>query len=331
MSTYRLDKLFSPRSVAVVGASPRDTSPGRAVLRNLRAAGFQGSVSLVNPHYGEIEGVKAVKTIQALRQAPDLLVIATPPQSVPGIVAAAGEKGAATAVIITAGLGHGKGSLADACEKAASATGLRLVGPNCLCVLSFRLKLNASFAARMPPAGELALISQSGAITAGLIEWSAAHDIGFSAAGSVGDRIDVDFGDLLDFFALDGATRAILLYVESINNARKFMSAARAAARVKPVVVVKSGRHAQGAKAAQTHTGALAGADAVYDAAFRRAGLLRVLDLDELFAAAETLGRVRPFPGKRLAILTNRGGVSVGAADLVASPGGDPAPASPLS
>jgi predicted CoA-binding protein len=136
MSTYRLDKLFSPRSVAVVGASPRETSPGRAVLRNLRSAGFKGSVSLVNPHYGEIEGIKALKTIQELPQGPDLLVIATPPKSVPGIVAAAGEKGVATAIIITAGLGHGEGSLADACEQAARATGLRLVGPNCLGVLS---------------------------------------------------------------------------------------------------------------------------------------------------------------------------------------------------
>jgi len=322
MSTYRLDKLFSPRSVAVVGASPRETSPGRAVLRNLGSAGFEGSVSLVNPRYGEIEGIKAVKTIQELRQAPDLIVIASPPRSVPGIVAAAGDKGVATAIIITAGLGHGEGSLADACEQAARATGLRLVGPNCLGVLSSRAKLNASFAARTPPAGELALVSQSGAIAAGLIEWSAAHDIGFSAAVSLGDKIDVDFGDLLDFFALDGATRAILLYIESINNARKFMSAARAAARIKPVVVVKSGRHAQGAKAAQTHTGALAGADAVYDAAFHRAGLLRVLDLDELFAAAETLGRVRPFPGKRLAILTNGGGIGVLAVDRFADLGG---------
>src|SRR5262249_49547213 len=237
------------------------------------------------------------------------LVIAAPPRSVPGIVAAAGEKGVATAIIITAGLGHGEGSLADACEKAARASGLRIVGPNCLGVLSSRAKLNASFAARMPPAGELALVSQSGAITAGLIEWSATHDIGFSAAVSLGDKGDGDFGDLLDFFALDGATRAILLYIESVNNARKFMSAARAAARIKPVVVVKSGRHAQGAKAAATHTGALAGADAVYDAAFHRAGLLRVLDLDELFAAAETLGRGRPFPGDGPAVLANCGRV----------------------
>src|SRR2546428_3961852 len=201
MSTYRLDKLFSPRSVAVVGASPRETSPGRAVLRSLGGAGFEGAVSLVNPHYGEIEGIKAVKTIQGLRQAPELLVIATPPQSVPGIVAAAGEKGAATAIIITAGLGHGEGSLADACEKAARATGLRLVGPNCLGVLSSRAKLNASFAARMPPAGELALVSQSGAITAGLIEGPAAPDIRFSAGRSVGGYADVDFVDPLAFFA----------------------------------------------------------------------------------------------------------------------------------
>jgi acetyltransferase len=322
MSTYRLDKLFSPRSIAVAGASPRQTSPGRAVLRNISQAAFEGPVDLVNPHYGEIEGIKAVKTVQELREAPDLLVIATPPQTIPDIVAAAGEKGVAAAIIITAGLGHGEGSLADACERAARATGLRLIGPNCLGVLSSRAKLNASFAARMPPAGELALLSQSGAIAAGLIEWAAAHGIGFSAAVSLGDRIDVDFGDLLDFFALDGATRAILLYIESINNVRKFMSAARAAARVKPVVVVKSGRHAQAAKAAQTHTGALAGADAVYDAAFRRAGLLRVLDLDELFAAAETLGRVRPFAGKRLAILTNGGGIGVLAVDRLADLGG---------
>jgi acetyltransferase len=329
MSTYRLDKLFSPRSIAVAGASPRQTSPGRAVLRNIGQAAFEGPVDLVNPHYGEIEGIKAVKTVQELREAPDLLVIATPPQTIPGIVAAAGEKGVAAAIIITAGLGHGEGSLADACERAARATGLRLIGPNCLGVLSSRAKLNASFAARMPPAGELALISQSGAIAAGLIEWAAAHGIGFSAAVSLGDRIDVDFGDLLDFFALDGATRAILLYIESINNVRKFMSAARAAARVKPVVVVKSGRHAQAAKAAQTHTGALAGADAVYDAAFRRAGLLRVLDLDELFAAAETLGRVRPFAGKRLAILTNGGGIGVLAVDRLADLGGTLAEISP--
>ena len=184
----------------------------------------------------------------------------------------------------------------------------------------------------MPRGGDLALISQSGAIAAGLVEWAATHEIGFSAIVSIGDSIDVDFADLLDYFAMDRGTRAILLYIESIKDARKFMSAARAAARAKPVLVVKSGRNAQGAKAALTHTGALAGSDAVYDAAFRRAGLLRVLDLDELFAAAETLGSLgRPLPGKRLAILTNGGGIGVLAVDRLADLGGDAADISPAT
>jgi acetyltransferase len=181
---------------------------------------------------------------------------------------------------------------------------------------------NASFAAHMPRAGDIALVSQSGAIVAGMAEWSARHRIGFSALISIGDQIDVDVADLLDFFALDHATRTILLYIESVKDARKFMSAARAAARAKPVIIVKSGRHAQAAKAAATHTGALAGSDAVYEAAFRRAGLLRVDDLEELFEAAETLGRLRPYSGKRLAILTNGGGVGVLAIDRLVDLGG---------
>jgi acetyltransferase len=329
MSIYRLDRLFSPRCVGVIGASPRTTSPGHAVLRNLNAAGFQGAIHLVNPHYSEIAGIRATKSLSELPDTPDVVVIAVPPPAVPSVVEAAGAKGCATAIIMTAGLGHGPGSLAAASEQIARATGLRLVGPNCLGIIAPGSKLNASFAARMPAAGDLALISQSGAIMAGLVEWSATHNIGFSAAVSLGDKIDVDFGDMLDFFALDRATRAILLYIESVNDARKFMSAARAAARVKPVVVVKSGRHAQGARAAQTHTGALAGADAVYDAAFRRAGLLRVLDLDELFAAAATLGRVQPFSGKRLGILTNGGGIGVLAVDRLADLGGTLAGISP--
>ena len=198
----------------------------------------------------------------------------------------------------------------------------RIIGPNGLGVLVPPAKLNASFAARNAKSGDLALISQSGAVAAGLIEWSARRSIGFSGIVSLGDAIDVDFGDLLDHFALDIRTRAILLYVEAITDAAKFLSAARAAARVKPVIVLKAGRREQGAKAAATHTGALAGRDAVYDAAFRRAGLLRVMDLDELFAAAEALARVKSFPGKRLAILTNGGGVGVLAVDRLVELGG---------
>jgi acetyltransferase len=322
MSTYRLDKLFSPRSVALIGASPRQSSPGHAVLRNLKAANFSGPIGLVNPHYAEIAGIHAVKTIRELTQAPDLLVIAAPPAAVPSIVAQAGAAGTGAAIIISAGLGHGAGSLAHACEASARPSGLRLVGPNCLGVLVPAAKLNASFAAGMALPGDLALISQSGAIAAGLVDWAAQRSVGFSAVVSLGDQIDVDFGDLLDFFALDRRTRAILLYVESVKDPRKFLSAARAAARVKPVLAIKAGRFAQGAKAAQTHTGALAGLDAVYDAAFHRAGVLRVLDLEELIGAVETLGHLRPFAGNRLAILTNGGGVGVLAVDELAQASG---------
>ena len=330
MSTFHLDKLFSPGSVAVVGASPRPTSPGHAVLRNLRQAGFGGTISLVNPHYSAIENVPAVRSYGDLPAAPDLAVIAVPPAAVPAVIADAAQKGTRAAIVITAGLGHGPGSLTAQCQQAARNAGMRLVGPNCLGVMLPNMRLNASFAASMPNAGDLALISQSGAIAAGMIEWAAAHDVGFSAMVSIGDAIDVDFGDLLDHFALDHGTRAILLYIESIKDARKFMSAARAAARAKPVIVVKSGRNAQGAKAALTHTGALAGSDAVYGAAFRRAGLLRVLDLDELFAAAETLGHVAALSGKRLAILTNGGGIGVLAVDRLADLGGELAAISPV-
>src|SRR5215207_5353148 len=322
MSTYRLDKLFAPRSVALVGASHRDGSLGRIILRNLREGGFPGVIHLVNPRYAEIDGVACVPRIEDLPDVPDLVVITAPPLTVPGVAAAAGAKDVGAAIIITAGLGHGPGSLADVARLEARKHGLRLVGPNCLGILAPRAKLNASFTARNAAPGDLALISQSGAIAAGLVEWAAARNVGFSGVVSLGDQADVDFGDCLDYFALDRGTRAILLYIEAVQDARKFMSAARAAARVKPVVVIKSGRHEQGAKAAATHTGALAGSDAVYDAAFRRAGLLRVFDRDETFAAAETLGRANPFPGKRLAILTNGGGIGVLAVDQLIDLGG---------
>jgi acetyltransferase len=308
MGTHHLDRLFNPHSVALIGGSPRVRSVGRAVLANLRSGGFAGPLGLVNPKHSEIEGIAAVKTFSELSFPPDLVVIAAPAASVPDLIAAAGSQGCAAAIVLTAGLGNGRGSLAEAAEKAARAHGVRIVGPNCLGVIVPRRKLNASFAASFPAPGDLAVISQSGAIAAGLIEWAAPRSVGFSAIVSIGDQLDVDIGDLLDHFALDRGTRAILLYIESIKDARKFMS--------------KAGRHARGAAAARTHTGALAGADDVYDAAFRRAGLLRVLDLEELFAATETLGRVKQSIGKRLAILTNGGGIGVLAVDRLMDLGG---------
>ncbi len=325
MSTYLLKNLLSPRSVALLGASPRQGSVGRAIVGNICKAKFKGEFGLVNPNYSEIDGVAAVGSLEKLPFVPELIVITAPAAAIPDIIDRAGRMGAAGALIITSGLGHGAGSLADRTERAAQAYGMRLIGPNCLGIMMPDLNLNASFSAHMPRPGNLALISQSGAIAAGMVDWAAQRGVGFSGIVSIGDQLDVDIADLLDHFALDPKTRAILLYVEAVKDARKFMSAARAAARVKPVVVVKSGRMAQGARAAATHTGALAGSDAVYDAAFRRAGILRVSDLRELFDCAETLGRVESPPGKRLAILTNGGGIGVLAIDRLVELGGVPA------
>jgi acetyltransferase len=329
MSTYRLKNLLSPRSVALIGASPRQGSVGRAVLENIRKAGFQGEFGLVNSHYPAIGGVAAVDSLDELPFVPELVVMTAPAAAIPDLIDQAGKRGAAGALIISAGLGHGAGSLAESAERAAQKHGMRLIGPNCLGIMMPGASLNASFSAHMPRAGNLALISQSGAIGTGMVDWAAQRGVGFSGIISIGDQLDIDIADLLDYYALDSATRAILLYVEAIKDARKFMSAARAAARVKPVVVVKSGRMAQGAKAAATHTGALAGSDAVYDAAFRRAGVLRVSDLRELFDCAETLGRVGPPPGKRLALLTNGGGIGVLAIDRLVELGGIPAVIAP--
>jgi acetyltransferase len=329
MSTYRLKNLLSPRSVALVGASPRPASVGRAILGNIRKANFGGEFGLVNPRYAAIDGVATAGSLGKLAFAPELVVITAPAKAVPGLVDEAGLCGAAGAVIVSAGLGHGPGSLAEAGEHAAEKYGMRLIGPNCLGIMMPGANLNASFSAHMPAAGNLALISQSGAIAAGMVDWAAQRAVGFSGIVSIGDQLDVDIADLLDYFAMDKSTQAILLYIEAIKDARKFMSAARAAARIKPVVVVKSGRMAQGAKAAATHTGALAGSDAVYDAAFQRAGMLRVSDLRELFDCAETLGRLKSPPGKRLAILTNGGGIGVLAVDRLAELGGIPAEIAP--
>jgi acetyltransferase len=331
MSTYRLANLLAPRSVALVGGSPRPGSVGHAVLRNIRDAQFRGPFGVVNSHYKEIAGLATVASLADLPFVPELVVITAPATVIPGLVEQAGRLGSAGALIISSGLGHGPGSLADAADSAARTHHMRLIGPNCIGIMMPNAKLNASFAAYMPRPGNLALISQSGAIAAGMVGWAEQRGVGFSGIVSIGDQLDVDIADLLDYFALDGKTKAILLYVEAIRDARKFMSAARAAARIKPVIVVKAGRMAQGAKAAATHTGALAGSDAVYDAAFRRAGVLRVSDLRELFDCAETLGRIGSPAGKRLAILTNGGGIGVLAVDRLAELGGVPASISPAT
>ncbi|KAG1192168.1 hypothetical protein G6F35_013673 [Rhizopus arrhizus] len=288
MSTYHLQSVFRPQSVAVIGGSPRERSAGRAVMRNLRGTGFPGKVAWINPRHAEIDGIRTVKRLKDLDWVPDLVVITAPATIVPQVVRTAAERGVQAAIILTAHLGEGPGSLSAQVEAVARTHGLRILGPHCLGVIAPHARLNASIAAHFPQAGDLALISESSAIAAALVEWGVARSVGFSAVVSLGDTMDVDFGDLLDYFATDYRTRAILLYVEQIKDARKFMSAARAAARAKPVVVVKSGRAERVQPGSRdTHVQALARADDVYGAAFNRAGLLRVGALDELFTAAD--------------------------------------------
>lgn len=329
MSLYRLDTLFAPRSVAVVGASRRPGSMGAALLANLRRAGFSGRILPINPRYGEIDGLTCAPSLTALPEPPDLAVIATPAAAVREVVGEAARRGVPAAVVITALPPNGDGSERERISAVARRAGLRIIGPNCFGVLSPHAKLDASFASRPAKPGSLAFVSQSGALAAALLEWAAPRGVGFSGIVSLGDQIDVDVGDCLDYFASDIPTRAILLYVEAIRDVRKFMSAARAAARIKPVIVLKSGRHQAAAAAARSHTGALAGSDEVYAAAFRRAGLVRVLDLDELIAAAETLSRFTAFDGERVGILTNGGGLGVLAVDRLVDLGGTLAPLDP--
>ena len=313
MSIRNLEFALKPRSVALIGASKRPGSVGAVLARNLFKGGFDGPIMPVNPKYQAIEGVLTYPSIEALPLVPDLAVISTPPETVPGIVAALGRKGTRAAVVITAGFGESKEAAGrerqQALLDAARPYLLRIIGPNCLGILVPGIGLNASFAHLTPAKGPIAFVAQSGAIITSVMDWAERRGIGFSHLVSLGDMADVDFGDMLDYLASDPETRAILLYIEAITEARKFMSAARAAARMKPTIVVKAGRHAEGARACASHTGAMAGSDAVYEAVFRRAGMLRVYSLDELFDAVEILAMAPRAKGPRMAILSNGGGL----------------------
>jgi len=312
MSIRNLDPLLTPASVAVFGASARPASVGGTVWRNLHHGRFAGPVYAVNPKHRELDGQPVYARVQDLPAVPDLALICTPPATVPGLIAQLARHGTRAAVVLTAGL--------DAAQKqamldAARPSLLRILGPNCIGLLAPHLGLNASFAHVDAAPGELAFVTQSGALMTAMLDWAQSRGIGFSHFVSLGEHADVDFGDLLDYLASDAKTRAILLYIESIESPRKFMSAARAAARNKPVIVVKAGRSEQGQRAAASHTGALAGSDLVYDAAIARAGMLRVDTLQQLFEAAETLARFRGNQAGQLTILTNGGGAGVMAAD----------------
>lgn len=332
MTVRNLQYLFDPKSVAVVGASNRPHSVGSVVMKNLLGAGFKGAVLPVNPHYKAVNGVLAYPAVDDLPLEPDLGVICTPAAIVPEVLDSMIHKNVRAAVILTAGVadeagGHGK-AFAEAVGRARQA-GLRILGPNCLGVAAPRAGLNATFAHLPPRTGSLAFITQSGALGTAILDWAARRQVGFSYFVSLGNTADIDIDDLLDYVSGDARVSGILLYIEAVRQARNFMSAARAAARNKAVIAIKAGRYSEGARAAATHTGALAGADDVYDAAFRRAGMLRVYEIDELFDAAETLALARPISNKRMLILTNGGGPGVMATDALVQGGGIPAELTP--
>jgi acetyltransferase len=312
MTTRNFDALFEPKSIAVIGASNQPRSVGAVLARNLFDGGFAGPIMAVNPHETAIQSTLVYRSVAELPIAPDLAVLATPPHTIPALIAELGQKGCRAAVVITANLGERDQATGEelraAMLSAARPHLMRIVGPNCLGFLSPRRGINASFAHLAPKAGDIAFLTQSGSVLSSALDWAAGRPAGFSHIVSVGEMSDVDFGDLLDYLAQDEATRSILLYVERIGAARKFMTAARIAARAKPVLVVKSGR----SKAE----------DGVYDAAFRRAGMLRVLELREVFEAAETLATRLSVRGERLTILTNGGGTGRLAADALEAWGG---------
>ncbi len=326
MTAKHLDALFNPRSIALVGASDRPGSIGAVLAANLLAGGFKGLVMPVNPKHERIAGIPCHPDLDHLPEPADLGVVCTPPAAVPAVVEALGRQGARAAVIVTAGFAEDREARGSQLQQELLETArrhrMRILGPNCVGLLVPAIGLNASFAHCDARPGNLAFVSQSGAVITSILDWAGSRGIGFSSLISLGDMADVDFADILDHLASDMSTRAILLYMESVGDARRFMSAARAAARVKPVVAVKAGRFAEGARAVVSHTGALAGSDAVYQAAFDRAGILRVFTLGALFDAAEILAIARPISGDRLAILTNGGGAGVLATDALIEEGG---------
>ncbi|WP_339907422.1 bifunctional acetate--CoA ligase family protein/GNAT family N-acetyltransferase [Symmachiella dynata] len=321
MPIRNLKKIFQPESVAVIGASNRISSVGRTVLRNLIDDGFAGEIYLVNPKHKMIDEIPCFAKVADLPKPPDLAIICTPAATVPDLARQCGEVGVKGLVILSAGFREtgrdGEMLEAELAAQAKQFPGMRIIGPNCLGILAPHASLNASFATDMPAKGSVAFLSQSGALCSSVLDWALQEKIGFSCFVSVGNMLDVGIADLIDYLAMDQCTESIILYVESITEARQFMSAARAFTKSKPIIVYKAGRFAESAKAAASHTGALAGVDAVYQAAFTRAGMVRVFEIDHLFDCAELLARHASPKVSRLAIVTNAGGPGVIATDAL--------------
>jgi acetyltransferase len=326
MDVHHLDRIFNPHRIALIGVTTNPNSVGGKVLGNLVASGFRGVVYPVNPDNEAVLGIQCYPDVAHLPRTPDLGVICTAAEKVPGIVRSCGQAGILGIIIISSGFKetgpHGKALEEEILAIKNEFPGMRILGPNCLGIIVPSQKLNLSFASGMAAAGHVAFISQSGALCASVLDWALEEKIGFSYFVSVGNALDVGFGDLIDYFGEDEKSNSMILYMESIANARKFMTAARAFARTKPIVVYKAGRFPESAQVAASHTGAMAAEDAIYDAAFQRIGVSRVLELGEIFDCAELVGQKKTSKGHRLAIITNAGGPGVIATDaLIATQG----------
>ena len=318
---HELDPLFSPASIAVVGASNKEGKVGYLVVRNLLASGFKGAIYPVNRKESEVQGLTAYTSVSELPGPVEMVAICVPSRYVPGVMEEAGEKGARSAVIITAGfseVGKDGRDLEREIEDIADRWSMRVLGPNCLGVVNSYHNMNATFASRTPRKGSLTMISQSGAVCVAVLDWAEQNSVGFSKFISVGNKLDIEEADLIDYLRHDDDTRIIMMYIEGIKSGREFVMAARAASRTKPVLALKSGRTEAGAKAASSHTGAIAGADSVFEAAFMKAGIMRVRALTEFFDFAKAFTQL-PLPrGGRVAIVSNAGGFAVVSSDAVA-------------
>ena len=326
MSINKLDRIFRPKRIALIGVSNNPESVGGLTLKNLVGGGFRGVVYPINPKHEAVMGIPCYPDIKSLPKTPDLAVIMTPAEQVPEITKNCGDAGINGIIIMSAGFKE-SGEKGKKLEDKLSAIvagfpDMRVIGPNCLGVIVPGLHLNASFADGMPNKGHVAFISQSGALCTSVLDWAKESKIGFSYFVSIGNTMDVTFGDLIDYFGQDPNTRSIVLYIESLANPRRFMSASRAFARKKPIIVYKSGRFPESALAAASHTGAMASEDSVYDAVFHRAGIARVFDISNIFDFTDLIGRKRMPKGSRLAIVTNAGGPGVMATDTLIYSGG---------
>lgn len=321
MNVHGLDSILKPTRIAITGVTINPNSVGGRVLRNLVGGAFRGVVYPVNPGSEAVMGVPCYPSIKALPRTPDLVTVCSPAGDVEGILAECAEAGVKGVIIMSAGFGEagpeGERMQKNLAEIGKSYPGMRVLGPNCLGVIVPAMNLNASFAPSMPENGSIAFISQSGALCTSVLDWARQEKIGFSAFVSVGNALDVDFADLIDYFGEDESTESIILYVESVARARRFMTAARAFARSKPIIVYKAGRFPRSAAVAASHTGAMVSEDAVYDAAFSRAGMARVLNVGGIFGCAELIGRKKVPRGPRLGIVSNAGGPGVMAVDAL--------------